>query len=150
MKNLLYLLIPLIITTACGRSTLDNNIVEDSFEWVIDSMDLIGYKTTGVCDLPSGISDTLIYGYTDRAERIFYVKKLHLTKLKISGIGFEKKEESWTKKIMYYRFDFESNEEKIQFEDFQFFCEQYQTHGKNQVHFIQKDSTWFLEFRPMP
>lgn len=109
-----------------------------------------GYNTTEECDPPPGISDTLILGYTDRTQGVFQDKILELKKLKISGLGFEKKEERWTKIVRYYRFDFDSAEEKKKFEDFQYFCSQYQTHGKNQVRFIQKDLTWFLEFRPMP
>ncbi len=150
MKNILLLFIPVLFTVACNRSSLNDNNPDNPFEWLKDSMHNVGFNKTEDCKLPHGISDTLIYGYTDRSEGLFYDKKLRLKTLKISGIGFEKKENSWTKKIIYYRFNFQNEEEKTKFEGFQFYCEQYQTHGKNQVKFFQKDSVWFLEFLPMP
>lgn len=146
LKNVI--LFVLFIQFACGNKT--NLTVKEK---IIADIEDQGFQFIGACKPPSGISDTLLVGYTDRHPKtgIFYLKELRPKGLTIQGLEFEAEENNnFTKVQMIYLLDFKDKAEKQQFKEFQTFVSNYQTHYKNSIDFYQIDSTWVIHFTPMP
>lgn len=118
--------------------------------WISD-IETEGYTYIGETTPPNGISDTVMYGYTDRENGIFHQKTLSFRTLKISGFKFEKSpNQTYKQPLMIYRFEFEDATEKKAFEDFQKYILNYQRHTKNTAEFYDQDGEWMLRFGPMP
>src|SRR5690606_9806481 len=110
-----------------------------------------GYDYLGEAQSVHGIWDTLILGYTDKENEIYYEISEKFKTLKISGYEFEKTLDlPYKQKLMIYQFEFENAKEMGKFESFQKYILNYQRHSKNNVDFYKKDENWYLRFEPMP
>ena len=137
---------------SCQNDSLKKRFIDSEYdEEVLDSLNFIGYKPyQDEWELPLGINDTIILGYTDRTKGIYYRKELKLESLEIKGIFLRKEDSKWKENLYLYRFEFSSENEERLFEKFQSLCLNYQGHGKNQVEFFKKGIHWYLSFAPMP
>lgn len=118
--------------------------------WIQD-IEKEGYTYIEEVAPPNGISDTMMYGYTDRENGIFHPTSLAFRTLKISGYKFEKSpSETYKQPLMIYRFEFKDATERKAFEDFQKYILNYQRHVKNTVEFYENEGEWILKFGPMP
>ena len=140
-----FILITFLLSCGSNDQQKKNNSL------LIEEIESKGYKYLGDADPPSGISDTMLSGYTDRVDNIYYNRTEKFKSLNINGFKFEESADVKDKKILLiYQFDFKEKKEKERFEKFQNFILNYQRHSKNNTEFFQKDTTWYLRFEPMP
>ena len=118
---------------------------------IIEAIGEDEYTYIGSAQLPNGIWDTLLLGYSDRENGIYHNKSEAFETLKITGYEFEEsRDELFKQRLLIFSFEFNKLEEKRKFEEFQKYILNYQRHSKNQVEFYKQNEKWFLRFEPMP
>lgn len=145
--------LPIILLLLASCNTPTNKEIPKQLKsdgWLIDSLTTEGYDYSILEQPASGLSDTLLRGYTDRINGVFHNTKWNPQSLSISSLRFEKNEELTINVLHYYRFNFKDSSEEKKFCKFKNDMLNYQQNHKNQVHFFDKNGEHYLKLIPMP